>query len=562
MEVEDGSSLPSEASSWTSYFCDSFKPACFEATWDIELQNLPLHAAVLSGDTAAAQALLDSRVFPVGEHIDLVNKHTDGAPIHAAIRKGDLAMLEILLDYGAFVHRRAPDEYGELSIPALTIAVRLGNADIVQALLDADADPVVTDRQTIDIAAEMGHTRVVEVLLRWSRSRDVPLDKNSALETAAREWQPETTWALLNDGIENNDAVNGALLSAVNPNAWGLNSVLPFYLRFDSAYRERQSAVMKMLLDAGADPNNQRRFMAGATMASTTGTAVGSDGQWSHPSTTPLHAASSAAGSADIIELLVENGANVDLEDDFGQTALYYGTLSNDIAVVRTLLEWGADVPGETPLHAAAHSEFEANITIMEKLLDLGADINAQKVNGWTPLMHAVDSNVEIKCQYLLARGADAELTTADKETALQRAIFHGRNASVVGALVDYGAKTVTADQSTALHWAVESPNQSAVVRCLLDHGLSPNVRDGFGATPLINMMKMRGLHAEWEIKEEVIRLLVDRGADVNAVDYLGLTVKDWAESVGYSGFCWDLVWQPMNGMFSPDWLGLGPEFD
>ncbi|EER27087.1 hypothetical protein D8B26_002726 [Coccidioides posadasii str. Silveira] len=594
MEDRDAHSEMSEGSStWSNYFCDSFKPACYEKTWELELDVLPLHAAVLKGNAAAAQKLLDSRAFPSGEHIDMINKNTNGAPIHAAIRNGDLDMIELLLDYGAFVHSRAPDKYGELSIPALTVAVNLGRADIVQVLLDADADPAVTDRRTIEIAAELGNVAIIELLLKWSKSRESPLDKDFALINAAREWRVEATWALLKDGIEDTNVLSNALLSTVDSRHWAESNVIPFILRFDETYRAYQSTIMSMLLDAGADPNHQRRSPDARTQIQNWSFG-GADayGQRSHPSTTPLQVAASATGSAGAVRLLLERRAYVNMADDFGQTALFYATISNDMDVIKTLLEWGADVRAtdlklstplhmaaryssppitelllnwgadpfakdlddETALHAAANNTFEINLEIIDKLVQLGVDINARRTDGWTPLINAIASKDEIKCRYLLANGADVNVITTDNQTALQRAISWAVGVPVVNTLLDYGAHIVGPDQSTALHWAVGSRKPYTMMWCLLARGLNPNIKDSFGATALTNVVTTPAFQEDWSLRKSLITLLLSRGADAGVVDCLGRTVKDWAQGIEYMDINWDqykLHWlEPESNVF------------
>ncbi|WEW56792.1 hypothetical protein PRK78_002246 [Emydomyces testavorans] len=548
MEDEQVSSDHSESSGWTSYFCDSFKPACFEVTWEHSLDELPLHVAVLHDDANAVRKLLESEAFA----------HTNGAPIHEAIRRGNLDIVDLLLKHDAYVHIRAPDGFGELSVSAITIAVELGHVLIVQALLDAGADPAVADPGTLGIAAELGHKNVIEVLLQWSRSTRVPLDKNDALENAAREWQVNATWTILEDGVNNKNALNDALISAVDSRLWARSLIVPFYVKFETAYRTRQTSVMKMLLDAGADPNHKYhpRSHWEATMIHKLHDL--------NSSITPLQAAASASGSADAVKLLLERKATVDLVDKFGQSPLFYATLSNDIEIVKTLLKWGANIGerntklytplhmatqfssppiaillldrgadpvaknanGETPLHTAAHGSFELNLETMQSLLQRGADVNERTKEGWTPLIHAVECNSETRCRFLLENGADVNATTKCNETALQRAIRHGTSVPVVNVLLEYGANLVGPNQDSALHWAVESQRPEAMVQCLLDHDVDPDVRDKYGATPLINSVKTRAFRPDWAINTSLIKLLIRKGADVGAVDNQGLSEK------------------------------------
>ncbi|KAI1967138.1 hypothetical protein LOZ58_000635 [Ophidiomyces ophidiicola] len=579
MECDDDAS--SVCSDWTEYFCDSFKPACFEKTWSLGLDKLPLHAAVIKGNAAVVLALLESPIFPVNEHIDLINHSTNGAPLHEAIRKQHLEIVETLLDYDAFVHRRAPDEYGDLSIPALTIAVEQGDVDIVRALLNAGADPAVTDRRTLAIAAELGHANVVDALLLWSKMKKTPLDVLDAFKRAAAEWQDKVILEFLKHGFNENEVLEKALLSTVNARTWGESDVIPYCTRFEQQCRARQISVIKILIKAGARIDEKNIPDQGMKLQALLYNAENKS-RMPQCGITPLHAAAAAATSVDAIEVLLEGHASVNAVDDYGQTPLFHAAISNDIDIFKELLDWGADVNvkdsfhttplhmamrfsappisnlllergadplakdlnGLTPLHAAAFSGFETNLPVIHRLLKLGADINARTRSGKTPLMYALGSKHTAKIKYLLERGAEVNATNLQAETALCTAIHRDVDVSIVKVLLDYGANTVGLNNSTALHWAVESPRPIVMAKFLLEYGLNPNVADEFGATPLIYAAKLRAFREHWKIRPDLIKLFLRHGANANVVDNEGRTAKDWARVVGLSVFDWNWGWK------------------
>jgi ankyrin repeat protein len=55
-----------------------------------------------------------------------------------------------------------------------------------------------------------------------------------------------------------------------------------------------------------------------------------------------------------------------------------------------------------TPLHHACHC---GQLDIVQLLLDNGADIDAQAINGGTPLMRAIESSKEAVVSYLISKG-------------------------------------------------------------------------------------------------------------------------------------------------------------
>lgn len=131
---------------------------------------------------------------------------------------------------------------------------------------------------------------------------------------------------------------------------------------------------------------------------------------------TPLHMAS-AEGWAPTIGKLILHGLNVDDKDNIGETPLHKASSSRSIGAVEELIWRGAgkgvndkSETGETPLHKASSWGSESIIDI---LIDHGSDINAKNSRGETPLHIAVrDIQFETNrdratVDTLLKRGAD-----------------------------------------------------------------------------------------------------------------------------------------------------------
>ena len=97
------------------------------------------------------------------------------------------------------------------------------------------------------------------------------------------------------------------------------------------------------------------------------------------------------------------------------------------------LLALGANVnlrdkDGDTALHGAAET---GNVEIMRMLLDKGADPNAKNKQGGTPLMWAAVFGNDEAARLLLSRGADALLKDNDGITALEWASRNNRQSMV-----------------------------------------------------------------------------------------------------------------------------------
>ena len=93
------------------------------------------------------------------------------------------------------------------------------------------------------------------------------------------------------------------------------------------------------------------------------------------------------------IPILAEH-VDVDWENDFGNTALYFARM-HPLEYTQTLVEYGANVNasnwrGESPLHYASLSN---NLGVVQYFIDNDADVNARTHSGATPLTYANDQS-------------------------------------------------------------------------------------------------------------------------------------------------------------------------
>ncbi len=160
---------------------------------------------------------------------------------------------------------------------------------------------------------------------------------------------------------------------------------------------------------------------------------------------TPLHYAV-VSDQAQMLEFLLEHGADVNARDKYGLTPLHKAAALGRPAIVAILLAAGADmaiygtkygVIGMYPLHLAAESGF-ADIT--ELLLAKGADVNARTdgENSVTALHMAAGKNRLDVVKLLLAKGADVNAEDVRKNTPLRWALTGGFD-EVADVLRQYG---------------------------------------------------------------------------------------------------------------------------
>ena len=130
--------------------------------------------------------------------------------------------------------------------------------------------------------------------------------------------------------------------------------------------------------------------------------------------------------SLEILCCLIHNGADINARLSDGRTPLMIASNRGQLNLVTFLIEHKADVNrqnnlGQTALHFALNTEpnpVESSSEILSCLIENGADVNAECKNC-TPLMRACDLGQVRRVAYLIEHGANVNLQVKSGNTAL-----------------------------------------------------------------------------------------------------------------------------------------------
>jgi ankyrin repeat protein len=411
----------------------------------------------------------------IAEKVDVNAPGTDGSPaLHWAVRVDDAAMAKLLLGAGA-----QPTLANRYGLTPMAIAAANGSASMIAILLDAGADANAPDPAgdtPLMNATRVGRADAVTLLIDRGATVDAAdaAYQQTALMVAVRENHPDIVKLLIARGASVN-----ARTRVGRPPAWVLpNSQLGF---------GHGIGIVR-----GGSPERGRRAPTPGGM-------------------TPLMYAS-RDGRMDTVRMLLEAGANIDTRDANDITPLIAAITNNHPDVARFLIERGADITavdwyGRTPLWAAVET----------RNMDLDNASFENSINR-APFLDLI--------QVLLDKGANANART--KEVPPVRNDFLRVTASL--SWVDFTGQTPFITAALA--------GDVTVMKLLLKHGADPNIPTFAGTTAL-----MAAAGVNWQFDQtydegqpallEAVKLCVELGLDVNAVNSMGLTAMHGAANRG-----------------------------
>ncbi|XP_055346257.1 ankyrin repeat and KH domain-containing protein 1-like isoform X2 [Paramacrobiotus metropolitanus] len=434
-----------------------------------------------------------------GGDVDEAEPKTLCTPLMLAVRDGSKEIVQLLLDYDADVTRR--DKDGKTAIMEACAA---GRDDLVQLLIDHGSCVADTDNgnwNSLTHAAANGHVRCAEVVMRHlkydketqERLKEVVKKEDKRNKKTKEKGKPNE----LDDYDEAETAAESALAIAAQK---GQYEFVKWYL----AKKEQFKASEAEIQAACSRACYSKRLDLVRLVVEDYGAKVNPEGPVIE---TPLCAAA-ACGDADIVKYLLTRGARVNESDASGFTPLMRACNEGNGNLVPVLLHHEANVNAQnvqednsTPLCYAVR---KGNLEIVRTLVSAQANVN---LGGTPPLLLAISMCNADAVEYLLANGANPVQKSSHNDTALAFAAevgnfdlvkrFHG-----LGCDVDcVGEKGYTPLMRAAKKGSLE------IIEYLLANGASINRASSTNDCTALSLACNKG----W-IK--IIEFLLERGAN------------------------------------------------
>jgi ankyrin repeat protein len=387
----------------------------------------------------------------------------------------------LLLEYGADAN--GPDEDG---LPPLLFLLGRGHCDleILSLLLEHGTDPNLGDG--------------------W----DIPLDK--ALDAVFDHKAPV-------------QIIEKLLESGANINARTL---------CNASHRDKSGTIVSMLLDKGAKVNAQdldgdTALMCAARNGRPETIRIlldrGADANLTNwEGDRAIDLAHESLGGTEVFHRLEEASKTVDgmqtVPSDKDFLIMLAASRHATDEEILAAIEAGANVAARedfrterrTALMRAAESR---GISVIEKLIAKGAELNTRDNEGDTALMIAVSARNNGVVLPLLKNGAKIDIKNNEGNTALMIAV-KAQNNEIVLPLLESGAKIDARNKkgNTALMTAIREQNEE-IIPTLLENGAAINAKNGEGNTVL--MLAAHGGYCS----TEMFSYLIERGANIDAVN-------------------------------------------
>ncbi|RWS28105.1 rabankyrin-5-like isoform X2 [Leptotrombidium deliense] len=473
---------------------------------------------------------------------------------------------------------------------ALTIAVEKGLHAVAQLLIDEGANVNIVDAESYSLlqrAIINGDSRGAVFLLTHGADYNMRTPENETPLQLAIKHQLECVvidlcakgtdmnvvdangicplWFALEN--ENEDIASILVQYDCDTNFWSEGPGGCWQTLLHKALDENNEFIACFLIRSGCDVNSPRKPSPEGK-----GEEEAYDGQ------TPLHLAC-CWGLENVVQTLLEFGANVNIQDAEGKTPLHVAIINQHPVIISLLLSHPAlkldirDKYGSTPFatamtiknNKAAQAILDRDSNAAEKfdgkgrnflhlaiqkgdiesvlfLLSINVNIHSkvQDNSQLSPLHLAVEVGSEMIVRNLLLAGANVNDLTVQKQTPLHIAAEHDHH-TICSILIENGVKfdAVDVNLNNALHVACQKGNLAACKVLLSESTIKAEAINLRGQNPL-HLLAQHGKENAAAIFELFIQSMPDY--PINKPDAEGNTPLFLAYSNGNANLCRSLV--------------------
>lgn len=455
--------------------------------------------------------------WPLSEPSDSLKKIGNKALV-LAVKHGEKEIVKLLLRYGIDLAINATDKYGNT---ALSTAIFFDNKlEFIQFLIDEGADVNIANAAGITPLILSNSSEMTHLLLEAGATATIDNEskEGTALHIAASEGSLEIIKSLVEHGATVNarrqDGCTALYIAVVR----GHKEIV--------AYLISKQADVNTVNIRGNTPLIHSKSPEITLLLLESGAIATIDLLSLQPEVgNALHRAT-REGELEIVKLLIQRGANINIENLQDLTALDLAVINKNTEIVKFLISQNADVNrvntrGVTPLI------YSNSLEITRLLLEAGATATINHVSDRGSALHRAAPMGDLKMiKFLIQHGANIHIESLQGLTALDLAVMYGIT-NVVKFLIrkNVDVNRVNAQGDTPLTLSFSSE----ITRLLLKAGASSTINHQSNTGTALHRAVSSSIP-----KIKIIKLLAKYGADMNAKDSHGNTALDLAKQHNY----------------------------
>lgn len=304
-------------------------------------------------------------------------------------------------------------------------------------------------------------------------------------------------------------------------------------LYYAAELRKDAAGFVKVLLEAGADPNQACRWKQTPLGRTEDPAVIGLLASKGADLNAPIDQYQTIAlieaaeqGREDLVKALLENGANIEATNKYKETALLViAEEGKKLSMAELLIKYGANINafdkhGRTPLCLTVDDSSKRPMT--ELLLSKGAGVDARRSDqSWTPLAWALRKYEPSMAKLMIDHGADPNLAVDGNYPIMFALAIDDESMELSKLLIEKGARLDVKTSRDETPFMVRAGKKNATpeqLQWLISKGADPKGADSDGHSALIFSAGRAG-------NLETLKYLLSLGIyDINASDEEGNT--------------------------------------